>query len=49
MSFLRLLLEKALKRNVTEKDYVLMDEGKWIRLENILKYRLFERAIAKVS
>lgn len=43
------LIERALSRDVNKDEYILLEEGKWIKMSNLLKYRYIQRAINKVN
>ena len=47
--FTKSLIGRALGRNVSEDEYICLDEGKWIKMENVFKYPFFKRAIEKVT
>ena len=47
--FTKGLIQSALGRNVSEDEYILLDDGKWIKMANVLKYPYFKRAIEKVT
>ena len=47
--FTKRLIQRALGRNVSEDEYILLDDGKWIKMANVLKYPYFKRAIKKVT
>ena len=43
------MIERALSRDVNEDEYILLEEGKWIKMSNLLRYRYIQRAINKVN
>ena len=47
--FTETLIEQALGRDVNDDEYILLEEGKWIKMSNLLKYRYIQRAINKVK
>jgi len=46
--FTESLIERALSRDVNDDEYILLEEGNWIKMSNLLKYRYIKRAIKKV-
>ena len=46
--FTESMIEAALGRDVDDDEYILLEEGKWIKMSNVLKYRYIQRAISKV-
>ena len=46
--FTKSLIHKALGREFSEDDYIRLSEDKWIKMENVIKYPYFKRAIEKV-
>lgn len=47
--FTESLIERALSRDVNDDEYILLEEGNWIKMSNLLKYRYIKRAIKKVE
>lgn len=47
--FTESLIERALSRDVNDDEYILLEEGNWIKMSNLLKYRYIKRAITKVE
>ena len=43
------LIERGLKRDINEEECILLEEGKWIRMSNLIKYKYIQRAIEKVA
>ena len=43
------IIERALSRDVNEDEYILLEEGKWIKMSNLLSYRYIQRALHKVN
>ena len=43
------LIHRALSRDLNKDEYILLEEGKWIKMSNLLKYRYIQRAINKVN
>ena len=43
------LLQRALGRNISEDEYIVLDDGKWIKMANVVKYPYFKRAIERVT
>ena len=42
------MIERGLGRDVNVDEYILLEEGKWIKMSNLLKHRYIQRAIKKV-
>lgn len=47
--FTESMIERGLGRDVNADEYILLEEGKWIKMSNLLKYRYIKRAIEKVA
>ena len=47
--FTKTLIEQALRRDANDDEATLLEEGKWIKMSNLLKYRYIQRAIEKVK
>ena len=47
--FTESLFEWSLGREVNSDECILFEEGKWIKMENLLKYRYIKRANEKVA
>ena len=47
--FTKSLIGRALGRNISEDECILLDDGKWIKMANVFKYPYFQRAIDKVT
>ncbi|XP_022797350.1 uncharacterized protein LOC111335634 [Stylophora pistillata] len=45
--FTETMIERGVGRDVNKNECILLQEGKWIKMENFLKYRYFKRAIDK--
>ncbi|XP_078381781.1 uncharacterized protein LOC144664495 isoform X2 [Oculina patagonica] len=45
--FTESMIERGLDRDVNDDEYILLEEGKWIKVSNLLKYRYIKRAIDK--
>lgn len=43
------MIERGLGRDVNDDEYILLEEGKWIKMSNLLNYRYIKRAIKKVE
>lgn len=43
------LLERGLRRDMFKDEYILMHNGKWVRMEKLIKFQLFDHAIQKVK
>lgn len=48
-SFTRHLIERAMGRKISGDECIRLDDGRWIKMENVFKYRYFQRAIDKVK
>ena len=48
-NFTRHLIESAMGRKISGDECIRLDDGRWIKMENVLKYRYFHRAIEKVK
>ena len=46
--FTKSLIERALGRNISEHEYIHLNDGKWIKVANVFKYPYFKRAVEKV-
>ena len=46
--FTESMIERGLHRDVNDDEYILLEEGKWIKVSNLLKHRYIKRAIDKV-
>ena len=46
--FSKSMIERALGRNISEDDYIRLDDGRAIKMANVVKYPFFKRAIDKV-
>ena len=47
--FTEALIERSLGRDVNDDEYILLEDGRWIKMSNLLKYRYIKRAIEKVQ
>ena len=46
--FTKALIKRAADRNISDDEYICLDDGKWIKMANVFKYPYFKRAIEKV-
>ena len=46
--FTETMIERGVGRDVNQNECFLLQEGKWITMANVLKYRYFKRANDKV-
>lgn len=47
--FTESMIERGLGRDVNDDEYILLEEGKWIKMSNVIKYWYIKRAIEKVE
>lgn len=47
--FTESMIERGLGRDANGDEYILLEEGKWIKMSNLLKYPYIKRAIEKVE